>query len=413
MEVNGTVASDTRSTWWTSHGPVIHRTDDRVYVLKDPRDGEFRRGEQFLKMMMSESLDEWLDVMHMRAHPSSNFTYADADGNAVHYYNARLPLLPHEVTGDTAAFAATTADIWSELVPWDDLPLYVNPPGGYVSQTNDTPDYTNLNVPLDRDTVAANLPAPRLRLRSQLSLDLVHNDRKLSLEDVVELKHSPRMLMAERILDDLLKAIRDSGRRGLQDAANVLGAWDRTAAAESRGGVLFKRWSNFYFANEDTTELWTQLWDPARPATTPFGLGNAANGVAALEQALSSLATEGVDIDAQWGDVHRVIRGDVDLPVSGCEPTLGCFRTLSYTRVSPGRYAANRGDAWIFTVEFGDIPRAYTVLSYGQTAREDSRHYDDQAVLFARGEMKSVSWADSDIERTTLERYRPGEEVRR
>ena len=413
MEVNGTVASDTRSTWWTSHGPVIHRTDDRVYVLKDPRDGEFRRGEQFLKMMMSESLDEWLDVMHMRAHPSSNFTYADAAGNAVHYYNARLPLLPHEVTGDTAAFAATTADIWSELVPWDDLPLYVNPPGGYVSQTNDTPDYTNLNVPLDRDTVAANLPAPRLRLRSQLSLDLVHNDRKLSLEDVVELKHSPRMLMAERILDDLLKAIRDSGRRELQDAANVLGAWDRTAAAESRGGVLFKRWSNFYFANEDTTELWTQFWDPARPATTPFGLGNAANGVAALERALSSLATEGVDIDAQWGDVHRVIRGDVDLPVSGCEPTLGCFRTLSYNRVSPGRYAANRGDAWIFTVEFGDIPRAYTVLSYGQTAREDSPHYDDQAVLFARGEMKRVSWADSDIERTTLERYRPGEEVRR
>jgi acyl-homoserine-lactone acylase len=177
--------------------------------------------------------------------------------------------------------------------------------------------------------------------------------------------------------------------------------------------VLFKRWSNFYFANEDTTELWTQFWDPARPATTPFGLGNAANGVAALERALSSLATEGVDIDAQWGDVHRVIRGDVDLPVSGCEPTLGCFRTLSYNRVSPGRYAANRGDAWIFTVEFGDIPRAYTVLSYGQTAREDSPHYDDQAVLFARGEMKRVSWADSDIERTTLERYRPGEEVRR
>ena len=138
---------------------------------RTPGDGEFRRGEQFLRMMMAEDLDNWLDVMKMRAHPTSNFTYADQDGNIVHYYNVRLPLLPHPVTGDTAAFAATSADIWSELVPWESLPLYLNPPGGYVQQANDTPDYTNLNVPMDRDTVPANLPQPRLRLRSQLSLE--------------------------------------------------------------------------------------------------------------------------------------------------------------------------------------------------------------------------------------------------
>ena len=94
--------------------------------------GEFRRGEQLLRMMMAQDLDEWLDVMKMRAHPTSNFTYAGRDGNIAHYYNVRLPLLPHPVTGDTAAFAATSADIWSELVPWESLPLYLNPPGGYV-----------------------------------------------------------------------------------------------------------------------------------------------------------------------------------------------------------------------------------------------------------------------------------------
>ena len=215
---DGDAATESRSTWWTEYGPVIHRTPERIYILKDPRDGEFRRGEQFLMMMMSKSLDEWLDVMRMRAHPSSNFTYADADGNIVHYYNARLPLLPHEATGDTAAFAASSADMWSELVPWADLPLYINPPGGYVQQANDTPDFTNLNVPLDRDTVAANLPEPRLRLRSQLSLDLVHNDRVFSLEDVIEQKHSPRMLMAERVMRDLLAAGRESAVPGLDDA---------------------------------------------------------------------------------------------------------------------------------------------------------------------------------------------------
>ncbi|MDA0311476.1 MAG: penicillin acylase family protein [Gemmatimonadetes bacterium] len=408
---DGGSQAESRSRWTTEYGPVIHRTSDRVYVLKDPRDGEFRRGEQFLKMMLSESLDEWLEVMHMRAHPSSNFTYADAAGNIVHYFNARLPLLPHEMTGDSAAFAASAKDIWSRLVPWDDLPLYLNPPGGYVSQTNDTPDYTNLNVPLDRDTVAANLPEPRLRLRSQLSLDLAHKAPIMSLEDVVRLKHSPRMLMAERVLDDLLTALRSQGAAFTRPIA-ILENWDRTASVESRGGVLFKRWAEDYFSDENVPGLWAQAWDIDRPAETPLGLGNQGRAREAMVRAVASLERDGTDLDARWGDVHRVIRGSVNVPVAGCEPTLGCFRALSYSRTDDGQYAANRGDAWILVVEFGDIPRAYAVLSYGQTAREESDHFADQAAMFARGELKAVAWTDEDIRLKTIDRYRPGQEIR-
>ena len=408
----GTDVED-RTSWRTPYGPVIHRTSEHVYVLKDPRDGEFRRGEQFLRMMMAQSLDEWLEVMKMRAHPTSNFTYADRDGNIVHYYNARLPLLPHPVTGDTAAFAASSADIWSELVPWEALPLYLNPPGGYVQQANDTPDYTNHNVPMDRDTMPANLPEPRLRLRSQLSLDLAGGTGRLSLEDVIALKHSPRMLMAERVIDDLLDALRAADDPALQEAAGVLAAWDLTAAADSRGGVLFERWAGRYFAGVADSLGWREPWDPARPVATPAGLRDPAAAVDALAAAVASLGREGVPLDAPWGEVHRVIRGDVDEPVAGCPPTLGCFRALLFEPTDDGRRAANRGDAWVLLVEFGDVPRAYTVLSYGQTARTDSPHYADQAAMFARGELKEVAWTDEDIRRATVRRYRPGREVQR
>ena len=411
MSESGAVEIEARDSWWTSHGPVIHQTEDRIYILKDPRDGEFRRGEQFLRMMMSSSLEEWLEVMRMRAHPSSNFTYADADGNIAHYYNARLPLLPHPTTGDTAAFASSATDIWSQLVPWESLPLYVNPPGGYVQQANDTPDFTNLNVQLDRDTVAANLPEPRLRLRSQLSLDLVHGEGSLSLDDAVALKHTPRMLMAERLVDDLVAALRDADDATLSGAASVLADWDRTAGAESRGGVLFKEWAGMYFEGPDTTGLWARAWDGDEPVTTPRGLGRPDKAVSAMEGALHSLSRRGVAPDARWGDVHRVVRGDVDEPTFGCEPTLGCFRVLSFEELEDGRQAANRGDAWVLFVEFGDRPRARTVLSYGQTARRDSPHYDDQAGMFARGELKTVAWTDEEIARSEIRRYRPGEEV--
>lgn len=412
-EPDGTSGVETEVTPWTPYGPVIYETDEHIYVLKDPRDGEFRRGEQFLRMMAATDLAEWESIMRIRAHPSSNFTYADADGNIVLYYNARIPSLPHAPTGDTAAVARSGRDMWTELAPWESLPFYLNPPGGYVQQANDTPDYINLNVPLDRDTVPANLPEPRLRLRSQLSFALIHNDRVLSLEDVIELKHSPRMLAAERMLDDLLAAVdATDGAEGLAAARSVLGAWDRTAAAASRGGVLFTRWYEAYQEVADTM-VFRESWDPQRPASTPVGVGSPGKAVVALRFATEDMEEEGIPLDVPWGDVHRVIRGEVDEPVSGCEGGLGCFRTLSFEETGDGRLAANRGDGWVLAVEFAETPRAYSVLAYGQSPLEASPYHDDQASMFARDEMKPVRWTDADIEAHAIRRYRPGDDVAR
>lgn len=406
---SGDLDTEVRSTWWTPYGPVIHRTGESVYILKDPRDGEWRRGEQFLRMMQTGSFDEWLDVMRLRAHPSSNFTYADADGHIAHLYNARLPRLPHPPTGDTAAVARTRSDIWQTYVPFDALPLYFDPPGGYVQQENDTPDYTNLNVPMDRDTMPANLPAPRLRPRSQLSLELLHDGPKLSLEDMVALKHTPRMLVAERVTDELLTAVRTSRPEGdVARAMRVLEHWDRTAAAESRGGVLFEIWADRYEAIIDTARFYREPWTPDRPMQTPRGIGSPDQAATAFAWAVEQMRERGWDYDVPWGEVHRVIRGDVDEPVSGCPPTLGCFRALSFEEQPDGRLAANRGDGWVLAVEFGDVPRAYSVLAYGESNQPDSPWFDDQAAMFAHGRLKKVAFTREDIERAAIRRYRPG-----
>ena len=407
-ELDGSTGQTSETVRWSPWGPVVHENDEYAFVLTDPRDGQYRRGEQLVKMMTAESLEEWLDVMRMRAHASSNFTYADAHGNIALYYNARIPSLPHEPTGDSAAIARSRSDMWTEVAAWESLPLYVNPPGGYVQQANDTPDFINLNVSLDRDTVAHNLPEARLRLRSQLSFALIHGDSQLSLEDVVELKHSPRMLAAERMLDDLLAVIDASEPTpDLQRARSILGDWDRTAAATSRGGVLFKAWFNTYMQMTDTMEYRVE-WDRASPTQTPFGVGRPGRALAALRLALEDLADEGVAPDARWGDVHRVVRGDVDAPVSGCEGALGCFRTLSFASLDDGRRVVNRGDGWVFAVEFGEQPRGYSILAYGQSRLEDSPHHDDQAAMFARDEMKPMLWREEQIAAAAIRRYRPG-----
>jgi len=81
---------------------------------------------------------------------------------------------------------------------------------------------------------------------------------------------------------------------------------------------------------------------------------------------------------------------------------------LGFSRADDGKFAANTGDGWVLAVEFGEQPRAYSVLAYGQSAKPDSPWHADQAAMFARGEMKRVAFAPRDVERQAVVRYRPG-----
>jgi acyl-homoserine lactone acylase PvdQ len=115
--------------------------------------------------------------------------------------------------------------------------------------------------------------------------------------------------------------------------------------------------------------------------------------------------------DLAWGEVHRVRKGDkVDLPVGGGAGELGCFRVLDFRKDRDGKLAANRGDSWVFAVEFSDPPRAFSVTAYSQSDVPSSPHFADQAPLFAAGKMKPAAFTDTQIEAQLVKRYRPGEE---
>jgi acyl-homoserine-lactone acylase len=401
-------APETRVVMRTSLGRVIRRTPKKIYVFKHAIDGEYHAGEQFLRMMRAKSLDEWKAAMRMGARLNSSFTYADRAGNIFYLWNAMLPALPHPSGGDSVATAVKrTSDAWSRYVPLDSLPQVLNPRGGYVHNQNDSPHYTNMRQPLDPARFPPYFAPPRLGLRSQHAIELIDNDRVLSLEDVVKLKHSYRMLLADRVRDDLVRAVRATKPTGeVARAIDLIAAWDKTVAPESRGGTLFEIWWTRY---RTTGGRFARPWSPAEPTTTPRGLEETQRAVDAFTFAVDDIRRRFGAVDVAWGDVHRVRRGNVDVPVGGCASDLGCFRVITYRSAPDGNYEAVGSDGWILAVEFGDTPRGYSVLAYGESPKPDSPHFADQAAMFARGELKPIAWLDTDIDAQTIRRYRPGE----
>ncbi|HEX4682788.1 MAG TPA: penicillin acylase family protein [Gemmatimonadaceae bacterium] len=399
---------DTDSTvvFRTSLGPVIRRDRTTLYVMKAANDMDYHGGEQFLRMMRAGTLGEWQDAMRMRARINSSFTYADVDGNIYYVWNASLPSLPHPATGDTTAIPVKrTTDAWTHLVPYDSLPQFLNPPWGYVHNENDAPYYTNMFEPLDPKKYPAYFPPPRLGLRSQLAISLIHNNRKLSLDEIIRLKHSYRMLLAERVGDDLIAAVKATNPTGdVARGVDVLEHWDRTAAPDARGGVLFDAWWRLYNVRGDSA--FAESWDPGRPLATPRGLRNPARAASAFATAVATVIKRYGALDVPWGDVHRVRRGDVDVPVGGCASDEGCFRVLTYAAAPDGKLVANGSDGWVLVVEFGDQPTAYSILAYGESPDPKSPWYANQAAMFARGELKPVVWRLEDM--PVAGSYRPG-----
>lgn len=413
----------------TPYGPVIYHTKDKMYIIRSSEEGEYRTTEQFLRMMEAKNLEEWKDAMRMQAKSSSNFTYADVEGNIFYVWNASIPDLKLPSGNDTAAtFVSRHADIWSELYPWDKLPQLLNPKGGYLHNENDPFHYTNLNEVFKETDFPPYFSKAKLGLRSQLSLQLIGGNDKLSLEEVVKRKYNLTMLLADRVKPDLIQFAEKSGlNRKEKNALKQLKKWDNTVAKESVGGILFQLWWNQYvrLANEGkrvegtpqsagfpapAENLFKVPWSPAAPAKTPYGLANKSNAIAAFKWAVKECQEKYGALNIKWGDVHRAIIGKQDLAVGGATGSLGVFRVLWYKPVKdqPKKLQVTGGDCWILAVEFADTPRAYSVLAYGESNQETSPYYGNQLQLFVDKEVKKVFYTAEDIEKNTIRAYHPG-----
>ncbi len=416
IEVNfkngSAVALERREFLTTPFGPVIRREGGYVYVWTVPGDGEFRRGDQFLRMMQAKNLEEWKSAMRMQAISTSNYTYADADGNIFYVWNALVPNIPHPPGGDTTAvFVEKTAEMWLQPIPFDELPQLHNPKGGYLRNENDPFHFTNLNEIMHPGDYPSHYPAPRLRQRSQLSLALIGGTDVLSLEEVIKRKHSMRMLLAEQVKPDLIKALQSGGNnREVRSAALHLSNWDNTVDKNSRGGVLFEAWWNHYRKMLGDQNLYAVPWSFEDPVATPRGLSDPQAAVKAFALALEELKEKYGTWDLAWGDVHRLRLGELDLPASGGPGGLGCFRVLAFREDVDGKRKISGGDGWQLVVEFSNPPKAYSVLAYGQSSMEDHPHHSDQASMFAESSMKPVAFTPEDIRANLLKAYRPGEE---
>jgi acyl-homoserine-lactone acylase len=415
---DGTLRTAKKSFEYSHLGPIIYRNQNQAFAYRATQLDSYRHFEGFYRLSKARNLREWMAVMKMNLLNYSNFTYADAAGNILYFWNAQLPKRLDDGTSyDLDVPAETSKYVWQSLHPVTDFPQLLNPRGGYTQNCNNPPWYASLRDPLDPAKYPSYFERGELSLRPQLALEMLESQEKFSIEDVKRLKFNTKMLLADRVKPDLIKAIKATANpsEDLLKGLAVLEAWDNHAAADSKGTMLFLRFWDAY--TNAVKQPFAITWDKQNPAKTPSGLSDPVQAVKFLEEAVNwTRTTYGTEAIA-WGEVNRYRFNGIELPADGAPGNYGTFRVMRFTPQPDGKRVAGWvgndkplagfGDAWVLAVEFAKPVKAYSILAYGQTTNPNSKHSRDQIELYAKHQYKKIWFTETEIKANLERTYHP------
>jgi acyl-homoserine-lactone acylase len=207
-------------------------------------------------------------------------------------------------------------------------------------------------------------------------------------------------------------------------ACDVLAAWDGRYDLDREGAVL---WRELLAAvRRDVPDgidgLWAVPFDPARARDTPRGLAPAGPDgdpvLAALARAVQTVTKAGSAVDVPLGDVQYALRTDPRVAVHGGPGPDGLPNVVDYSDPSstsepmpevsepvvPGSdlrtegYPVDRGTSFVMTVDYtGDDPRAWVILTYGETGDRESDLFDVQTARFRDKDWREAAFTEEAI----------------
>ena len=393
---NGTIKIDTIQRKVSKHGVVISEKGNKALALRFPyMENPPHILQQWYDMGKATNFNEFETALKQNAIGLFNVIYADKTGNIFYYFSGNIPDKKGEWKDWSKTVSGDNSDlIWDKYHPYKELPKLLNPKSGWLQNANEGPFTSTIPQEIDYNAYDKDISINNMGFRPQQSARLLRNKKDLTLEDIINLKHSTKSSLFERLKDDF-EQLRTINKDSLTTVAlDVLKNWNGEFNADSKGAVLFV---NLIFSL-DNQNLFKEKWSAKKPLTTPDGLKSPATVLATLKGVSESMLKKLGTLEVPYGSVFRIKVGEHEIPANGSFGSLGVFRTLAFSKGKDGKYYAFHGDGYVCATEFGDEIKAKVILGYGNASQPGSKHIGDQLELFAKKQLR-----DAWIKKKTIE----------
>jgi acyl-homoserine-lactone acylase len=414
------------TTYRTHRGPIVRQVAEKgdtrwvsVRLMEEPMKALI----QSFSRTKARNLAEYKKVMEAHTNSSNNTLYADADGNIAYLHSNFIPKRDPKFDWTKPVDGTNPATEWNGVLSFDETPNVVNPPNGWVYNTNNYPFSAAgaEHSPRQKD-FPAYVDSGSENPRGIHAIRVLEGKKGFTVDSLVAAAYDSLLPEFEVQIPLLLKAYDAAPasnplKSKLAEPIALLKDWDyRWAATSVPTSVAI-------FYGED-------LWQRVTPEARKAGLSTYEfmRSRATAQQRLESLAA-GVDkLEADfgkwqtpWGDINRFQRNDAAIvqkfddskpstPVMFTSARWGSLASFG-SRAYPGtkKWYGTSGNSFVAVIEFGDQVKARAVTAGGLNSNPASKHFNDQAERYATGNLRDVYFYREQLKGHTEREYKPGQ----
>jgi len=398
LHVKGIPFAIGKKIYWSKYGATV-KTKQGTFSLRTPANMDCKALEEWYRMDKAKNFTEFYRALSMTSLPMFNIMYADRYDTIFYISNGKMPRRNPDPKYDWSSTIPgnTSATLWTEFKPITELPQYINPPSGYLFNTNHSPFLAtdpkyNLDPrkfdPKDGYELYNNNRSTRVR-------ELLKGFDKMDYAGLKRLKFDqqlPAHLQYIYGIDTMLQ-LNAGDYPELKDQIIHLQQWDHSTVAGSQGAAVFMLIYN-YVAKRLHGE-------PPRQLTK-------AECLETLQYVHDYMMKYFGRTDLVLGELQKLVRGEDARPAWGMPDVLSAAYTEPYKN---GLRKVISGDAYICFVRYpkNGLPIIESINTFGASSHPGSPHFKDQMDMFQRQQTKPMTLDKQQVLRSAERIYHPGE----
>ena len=390
----------------THHGPIVREVDGAwvsVALMEEPMNALI----QSYMRTKAQNYDEYIEVMRTHTNSSNNTVFADSEGNIAYLHSNFIPVRDTRFNYLQPVDGSDPATDWQGVHTIEETPNSVNPSVGWLQNTNNWPFSAAGPDSPRRDEFPVYVQRSGENARGIHALRVLEGKTDFTLQSLIDAAFDSYLTGFEELIPALVRAYDQTDasnplKAELTDQVNILRDWDLRWSVESIATSLA------IFFGEETRRL-----DATERELPQQQLQALSVASARLEADFGSWRTP-------WGDINRFQRltGDIVQPFDDAGPStpvgfpsgrwgsLASFGARAYPQTK--KWYGTSGNSFVAVVEFGDQVRARAVTAGGLDSDPSSPHFNDQAELYATGDLREVYYYRADVEDHMEREYHPG-----
>jgi acyl-homoserine lactone acylase PvdQ len=365
---------------------------------------------------------EFRKIMDLHTNSSNNTVFADAAGNIAYLHSNYIPRRDTSFDWTAPVDGDNPATTYHGVLSFDETPNVVNPPTGWVYNSNNWPwsaagDASPKREAFPRYVETGTEETPR----GYHALRVLQGKTGWTMRSLTEAAFDSYLPAFERMIPPLLAAYDQGGtdtiKAKLAEPIATLRAWDYRWGARSVPTSLAVFWGvnvNRRLSREARSAGMSVMQYVATSRAAPAAL------LGALAEAVDTLDANFGTWRTAWGEINRFQRLDdsivshfddaqpsipVPFTASGWG-SLAAFGARPYPNTK--KWYGTSGDSFVAVVEFGDSVRAQAVTAGGESGNPASPHFNDEAERYATGNLRDVYFYRSQLNGHTEREYHPG-----